>query len=63
MNSLSKVVVLFAILGIIGAGLFFYPGSPFYYANIVVVEAEAVDQMEDNMDSDGNVDVEIETNN
>ena len=44
MNSLSKVIVLFAILGIVGAGLFFYPGSPFYYKNnLVIVQTEDED--------------------
>ena len=40
MDSLTKVVVLFAVLGIVGAGVFFFPQSPFHYTklNIIVVD-------------------------
>lgn len=40
MNSLSKVIVLFAVLGIIGAGLFFFPGSPLNYKTLIVVQTQ-----------------------
>ena len=64
MNSLSKVIVLFAILGILGAGLFFYPGSPLHYTRIIVVqqengEAEAVQTSEP---ASGEVEMEMEMN-
>lgn len=41
MNSLSKVVVLFAVLGIIGAGLFFFPGSPLNVNRIIFIQPAA----------------------
>ncbi len=44
MDSLTKVVVLFAVLAVVGAGVFFFPQSPFYYKTfILVTEAPAED--------------------
>ena len=43
MDSLTKVVVLFAVLGIVGAGVFFFPQSPFYYKTLVVVTEAPAD--------------------
>ena len=37
MNSLNKVVIFFAILAVAGAGLAFFPSSPVYYKNFIVV--------------------------
>ncbi len=50
MKSLNSVILFFAVLAIIGAGLFFYPGSPFYYANIIVVESTETDETENTVD-------------
>lgn len=41
MKTLNSVVILFAILGVIGVGLFFYPGSPFYYKTIIITQEAA----------------------
>lgn len=37
MKSLNGVIVFFAVLAVAGAGLFFFPQSPFYYKTLIVI--------------------------
>ena len=37
MNALSKLIMFFAVLGILGAGLFFFPQSPLHISKLVLI--------------------------
>ncbi len=50
MKSLNSVILFFAILAVAGAGLFFFPASPFYYKTLVFISNS---EASDNLPSDG----------
>ncbi len=53
MGPFSKVVVLFAVLAVLGAGLFFFPQSPYNYKKIILIQTEPVEEVivEENSDA------------
>lgn len=62
MKSLNSVIILFAILALFGAGLFFFPGSPLHYKSFITVEKHAV-KKDQNTDVQDNASAQQEAAN